>query len=78
MTKKICVRCKKEILKGQDYLEVTLYENEKPTEKKFIHKSCWEVEINQREVLAKSLNMLKAAKGYMMQSGIIPKKEFII
>jgi hypothetical protein len=70
---KICGKCGKEILKGQDYLKVILYENEKPTEEKFAHKSCWELEINQRELLSKSLNMLNAAEGFMAESGMFPK-----
>jgi len=70
---KICARCHKEILKGQAYLKVIFYENEKPIEEKFIHKSCWEVEINQKALLAKSLNMLNAAEGYMAESGMFPK-----
>lgn len=73
MKNKICGRCGKEILKGQDYLKVILYENEKPTEEKFVHKSCWEVEVNQRELLAKSMNMFQAAEGFMSESGMFPK-----
>lgn len=73
MKKKICARCLKEILKNQDYLKVILYEKEKITEEKFIHKNCWDVEINQRALMQKSMNMLQAAEGFMAESGMFPK-----
>lgn len=75
---KTCARCFKEIKKGESYLEVILYEEEKVTERKFIHKKCWDVEIQQREMLQKAGQMLNGVGSFFKEHGIQTPEVFQI
>lgn len=67
---KICGVCLKEIKKGENHIKVILIENEKETETKYAHLSCWRMEFDKRKVLADSLRLLNKVKG-IMQPGEI-------
>jgi hypothetical protein len=67
---KNCARCLKEIKKGESYLKIILYENEKVTETRFIHKTCWSMEIQQRKIMQQANNMLEGAKSFFSEHGI--------
>ena len=69
---KICGICLKEIKKRENYLKVILIENEKETEIKYAHISCWKIEFNQRKMMADSMKILGAAKGFLQEQGMIP------
>jgi hypothetical protein len=67
---KICARCFKEIKKGESYLKVILYENEKITEEKLIHRTCWDMELKQRELMQKASQMLNGVGRILKDQGI--------
>lgn len=77
-----CFRCKKEIEKGENYFEINEFSNEKKIKSDYVHKTCWNLFLNQLNgattSLAKSNYLLNALGNHMKKVGMLPEEEVVI
>jgi len=59
----ICYRCRKEIKHKENFIEIIEWNNQKLISKNYIHKSCWELFMDEKNVKQKALVMMKELMG---------------
>ena len=79
---KVCFRCKKEINDKDNYFAMVEMNDEKEVHTDYVHKTCWNIFLNQlngaSNSLAKSNYLLSAMGNQMRKMGIIPDEEVVI
>jgi len=77
----ICFRCKKEINDEENYFEMNEFSNRNKIKSDYVHKTCWNLFLNQLNgastSLAKSNYLLNVMGNHMKNIGMIPKEEEI-
>ncbi len=58
-----CIRCQKEIKPKENFIEVIEWNNQKLILKNRVHKSCWDLMMDEKHTKQKALNFLKQAMG---------------
>ena len=59
----ICIRCQKEIKPKEHFIEVLEWNNQKLLLKNRIHKSCWDLMMDEKNTKRMALGALKKAMG---------------
>lgn len=71
----ICNRCGKEIKVRENYIQVINFDNNKLIDKKFFHKTCWDLFIDTRETTHGVLNMAKKLMSKVNKSGLMEEED---
>ena len=59
----ICSRCQKEIKPQEKFIEIIEWNNQKLILKNYIHKSCWELFMDEKNTKQKAITMMKELIG---------------
>lgn len=74
MTKKTCSKCFEPIIKGQDYIKVTVFVKDKIVHEGFMHKKCNDKMTKQNQEALDNINNM--ATNIFDKLGILPTKKY--
>ena len=66
-----CVLCHREIKPKENFIEITEWNNQKLLIKNRMHKSCWELTMDEKGTKTKALSYLKQIMGRLKDTGMV-------
>jgi len=73
-----CFRCKKPIIKDENYYHILEFDKEKAIDESFVHRTCWDEFLKGVSNVEESMGIIRGLKKWLITHKVLPEEEYIV